>query len=143
MAEGRDEEELADNKDQRDRSHADKVLHGILVPDDHVAGDGVKQHLQHTAGAVLGQHLDKLNADDNVQRALQKLTHFHTVTVGQQARHQLQKRHNAQQQRHQHNGRKHHLQQTGRLGYLVAENLLDVFFFTVQRASCNARFVIM
>ena len=143
MAEGRDEEELADNKDQRNRPHADKVLHGILVANDHVAGDGIQQHFQHAAGAVLGQHLDKLNADDNIQRPFQKLPHFHTVAVGQQARQKLQQGHHAQQQCHQHNGRKHHFQQPGRLGHLVAKDLLYVFFPAVQRTFGNARFVIL
>ena len=36
------------------------VLEVLLYANDHVAGDGIQQHFQHAAGAVLGQHLDKL-----------------------------------------------------------------------------------
>ena len=35
-----------------------------------MAGNGVEQYFQAAAGAVLGQHLDELDADDDVQRAL-------------------------------------------------------------------------
>ena len=103
MAEGRHKEILADNEDQRNGPHTDEVLNGILMADDHVAGNGVEQHLQHAAGAVLGKHLDKLYADDNIQRPFKEGMHLHTVGIGQKPRHEPEQRYNAHQQGNQHN----------------------------------------
>ena len=69
-AEGRDEEELPHDEDEGDGAHAQQVLHGGLVTHHHMAGDGVEQHFKAGTGAVLGQHLDELDADDDVQRPL-------------------------------------------------------------------------
>ena len=43
------------------------------MADHQMPGNGVEQHFQTAAGAVLGQHLDKLDADDDVQAALKKV----------------------------------------------------------------------
>ena len=69
-AEGRHEEELPHDEDEGDGAHAQQVLQCGFVTHHHVAGDGVEQHFEAGTGAVLGQHLDKLNADDDVQRTL-------------------------------------------------------------------------
>ena len=69
-AEGRYEEELPHDEDEGDGAYAQQVLQGGFVPHHHVAGDGVEQHFEAGTGAVLGQHLDKLDADDDVQRPL-------------------------------------------------------------------------
>ena len=132
LAERRHKEETADNKDQRNGRHADQVLDRIFVADDHMPGNGVEQHFQHTAGAVLCQHLDKLNADDDIQRAGQEFIHFHLVAVHNQTGHPLDQRHNAEQQPHQNNAGEYHLQQTGRLGNLIAEDSFDTFLLAVQ-----------
>ena len=51
------------------------------MPNDHMAGNGIQQHFQRTAGAVLGKHLDELDADDDIQRALQKQADFHFIGI--------------------------------------------------------------
>ena len=99
---GRDKEELAHDEDQRDGAHAEQVLHGGIVSHHQMAGNGVKQHLKAAAGAVLGQHLDELNADHNVQAALQKGADLCLVAIEQQAGHPADQRHNAEQQTNQH-----------------------------------------
>ena len=101
-AKGRDKEELAHDEDQRDGAHAEQVLHGGIVSHHQMAGNGVKQHLKAAAGAVLGQHLDELNADHNVQAALQKGADLCLVAIEQQAGHPADQRHNAEQQTNQH-----------------------------------------
>ena len=99
---GRDKEELAHDEDQRDRAHTEQVLHSGIVPHHQMAGNGVKQHLKAAAGAVLGQHLDKLDADHNVQTALQKGADLCLVAIEQQAGHPADQGHNAEQQTDQH-----------------------------------------
>ena len=81
---------------------------------------------------MLCQHLDELDTDDDVQRTLQKGMYLHAVGVGQKAGHQLDKRHNAQQQRHQHYAGQHDLQNARCFGDLVAENALEPFLLAVQ-----------
>ena len=39
---------------------------------DHLPGDGEQKHLNGGAGRMLCQHLDKLHADDQVERVAQK-----------------------------------------------------------------------
>ena len=101
-AKGRDKEELAHNEDQRNRANAEQVLHGGIVSHHQMAGNGVQQHLKAAAGAVLGQHLDELNADHNVQAALQKGADLCLVAIEQQAGHPADQGHNAEQQTNQH-----------------------------------------
>ena len=69
-AEGRDEEEFPHDEDEGDGPHAQQIFQCRFVAHHHVACDGVEQHFEAGAGAVLGQHLDELDADDDVQRAL-------------------------------------------------------------------------
>ena len=51
------EEEFTDDKDQRDGADAEEVLDGGFMPDDHVAGDGIEQHLQALPGLCLASIL--------------------------------------------------------------------------------------
>ena len=115
------EEEFTDDEDQRDSADAEEVLDGGFMPDDHVAGDGIKQHLQAAAGAVLGQHLDELDADDDVQRPFQKRPDLHIVAVEQQAGHPLDQRYDREQQPDEHQPGKYDLQQGGRLNDVVLQ----------------------
>ena len=109
-----------------------RVLHGILVPHNHVAGNGIQKHLQHAAGAVLGQHLDELDADHDVQRAGEEVIHFHIVAIHDKPRHPLHQRHNTEQQPHQHNAGQHHFQDARRLSDLVPEDPFDPLLLAVQ-----------
>ena len=99
---GRDKEELAHDEDQRDRAHAEQVLHSGIVSHHQMARNGVKQHLKAAARAVLGQHLDELNANHNVQAALQKGADLCLIAIEQQAGHPADQGHNAEQQTDQH-----------------------------------------
>ena len=63
-----------------------------------MACNGVKQHLKAAAGAVLGQHLDELDADDDIERALQKGADLRIISVEQQPGHPLEQRNDAEQQ---------------------------------------------
>ena len=110
------------------------------MADDHVAGNGVEQHLQHAAGAVLGQHLDKLDADDDVQRTFQKGADLQAVGIGQQTGHQLHQRDNAHEQGRQHNAGEHDFEDARSLGDLVAEDALEPFLPAVQGVICQASF---
>ena len=101
-AEGRNKKELAHDEDQRDRANAEQILHGGIVPHHQMACNGVKQHLKAAAGAVLGQHLDELDADHDIQTALQKGADLCFVAVEQQAGHPADERHNTEQQTDQH-----------------------------------------
>ena len=101
-AKGRDKEELAHDEDQCDGAHAEQVLHGGIVSHHQMPRNGVKQHFKAAAGAVLGQHLDELNADHNIQTALQKGADLCLVAVEQQAGHPADQGHNAEQQTNQH-----------------------------------------
>ena len=67
-----------------------------------MAGNGVEQHFQTAAGAVLGQHLDELDADHDIKAPLQKNADLHFVTVKQQAGHPLDERHSAEHQTDEH-----------------------------------------
>ena len=131
-AKGRDKEELAHNEAQRNRAHAEQVLHGGIVPHHQMAGNGVQQHLKAAAGAVLGQHLDELNADHNVQAALQKGADLCLVAIEQQAGHPADQRHNAEQQTDQHQPGQQHFQQTGGLNNAVAQGGTPVAFYRVR-----------
>ena len=93
----------------------------------HVAGDGVEQHFEAGTGAVLGQHLDKLDADDDVQRTFQKGADLQAVGIGQQTGHQLHQRDNAHEQGRQHNAGEHDFEDARSLGDLVAEDALEPF----------------
>ena len=115
------EEELAHNEDERDGTHAEQILNGGFVADHHMAGDGVEQHFQAAAGAVLGQHLDELDTDHDVQTALQKGADLHLVAVDQQAGHPPDERHGAEQQTNEHQPGEQDLQQAGRLNDVVAQ----------------------
>ena len=99
---GRDKEELAHDEDQCDGAHAEQVLHGGIVSHHQMARNGVQQHFKAAAGAVLGQHLDELNADHNVQAALQKGADLCLVAIEQQAGHPADQGYNAEQQTNQH-----------------------------------------
>ena len=99
---GRHKEELAHDKDQRNGTHADEVVQSRFVADHHVAGNGVEQHFQAAAGAVFGQHLDELHADDNVQRPLKEAADLYIVAIKQQARHPLEQGDEAEQQADEH-----------------------------------------
>ena len=125
------EEELAHNEDERDGTHAEQVLNGGFVADHHVAGDGVEQHFQAAAGAVLGQHLDELDADDDVQRTFQKCADLCIVAVEQQAGHPFQQRHDAEQQADEDQPGERDLQQGGCLDDVVAQRGAAVAFHRV------------
>ena len=115
------EKEFTDDEDQCDSADAEEVLDGGFMPDDHMAGDGIEQHLQAAAGAVLGQHLDELDADDDVQRPFQKRPDLHIVAVEQQAGHPLDQWYDREQQPDEHQPGKYDLQQGGRLNDVVLQ----------------------
>ena len=119
--EGRDKEELAHDEDQCDGSHTEQVFYGRVMANHQMAGNGVEQHFQTAAGAVLGQHLDELNADHDVKAPLQKAADLHFVAVKQQAGHPLDERHSAEQQANEHKAGEQNFQQTGRLNDMVAQ----------------------
>ena len=118
---GRNKEELAHDEDQRDGPHAEQIFQRGVMPHHQMPGDGVQQHFQAAAGAVLGQHLDELDANDDVETAFQKAADFHLVAVDQQARHPLDERHGTEQQADEHKAREQDLQQAGRLNDAVAQ----------------------
>ena len=120
---GRHKEELAHDKDQRNGTHADEVVQSRFVADHHVAGNGVEQHFQAAAGAVLGQHLDELHADDNVQRPLKETADLYIVAIKQQARHPFEQGNEAEQQADEHQPGQHDLQQGGGLNDVAAQCL--------------------
>ena len=70
--ESRHKEKLPHDKDQRNGADAQQIFQCRVMAYHQMPGNGVEQHFQTAAGAVLGQHLDKLDADDDVQAALQK-----------------------------------------------------------------------
>ena len=116
-----DKEELAYNEDQCDGSHTEQVFYCRVMAYHQMAGNGVEQHFQTAAGAVLGQHLDELNADHDVKAPLQKNADLHFVAVKQQAGHPLDERHSAQQQADEHKAGEQNFQQTGGLNDAIAQ----------------------
>jgi uncharacterized protein (DUF1015 family) len=113
------------------------------MPNDHMAGNGIQQHFQRTAGAVLGKHLDELDADDDIQRALQKQADFHFIGIHQQAGQHFDQRHHRQHQRHHNQQRNAHFQQAGQLGQLVTKDAFYAFFPVMQhRAGKMGVFVV-
>ena len=117
---GRHKEELAHNKDQGDGSHAEQVFQCGVVAHYQMTGNGVEQHFQTAAGAVLGQHFDELDADHDVKAPLQKNADLHFVAVKQQAGHPLDERHSAEQQADEHKAGEQDFQQAGCLNDAVA-----------------------
>ena len=97
-----------------------------------MAGNGVEQHFQAAAGAVLGQHLDELNADHDIQAALQKGADLRLVAIEQQAGHPADEGHNAEQQTDQYQPGQQHLQQTGSLNNAGAQGGAPVAFYRVR-----------
>ena len=118
---GRYKKELAHDEDQGDGSHAQQVFKGGFVADDHMAGDGIEQHLQAAAGAVLGQHLDELDADDDVECPLQKGADLYIVAVNEQAGHPLDEGHDADEQADEHQAGEGDLEQGGGLDDEIAQ----------------------
>ena len=132
-------EELAHNKDQGDGSHAEQVFQCGVVAHYQMAGNGIQQNLQTAAGAVLGQHFDELNADHDVQTALQKGADLHLVAVEQKARHPFDERHGAEQQTNEYKAGQQDLQQAGCLNDAVAQLGAPVAFHMVygRRVLCR------
>ena len=118
---GRHKEELAHNEDQGDGSYAEQVFYCRVMAHYQMTGNGVEQHFQTAAGAVLGQHFDELDADHDVKAPLQKNADLHFVAVKQQAGHPLDERHSAEQQADEHKAGEQNFQQTGRLNDAVAQ----------------------
>jgi len=108
--ESRHKEKLPHDKDQRNGADAQQIFQCRVMADHQMPGNGVEQHFQTAAGAVLGQHLDKLDADDDVQAALQKGADFRVVAVHQQPRHPPDQRYGAENQPHQHQAGQQYLQ---------------------------------
>ena len=121
-----------DDENQGDGTHADQVLQRVAVSDDHITGNGGQQNFQHAAGAVLGKHLDELDADDNIQRVYEKIMHPYPVIIDKQAGQQLDERNDADQQRNQHNDGKQDLQKPGHTRQLVAQHVFDMLFLAAQ-----------
>ena len=127
--EGRDKEELAHDEDQGDGTYAEQILHSGLTADHHVARNGVKQHFQAAAGAVLGQHLDELDADHDVQSPLEERPDLDIVSVNEQARHPFQEGDEAEQQADEYQPGQQDLQQGGGLDDVVAQGGPGVAFY--------------
>ena len=131
-AEGMDKGELPDQEDHPDGQHADEVFGGGAVAHDHRPGDGVEQHFQRAAGAVFGQHLDELNADDQVEGVAQEGLEGLGAVLGDQREHLVGNGDGADQQPDEHQNGQHHLQQTGEGRHLIAQDLGDPAFLGAQ-----------
>ena len=85
----------------------------------------------------------ELDADDDIQRALQKQADFHFIGIHQQAGQHFDQRHHRQHQRHHNQQRNAHFQQAGQLGQLVTKDAFYAFFPVMQhRAGKMGVFVV-
>lgn len=66
--ESRHKEKLPHDKDQRNGADSQQIFQCRVMADHQMPGNGVEQNFQTAAGAVLGQHLDKLDADAGIHR---------------------------------------------------------------------------
>ena len=140
-AEGRHKEELADHKNQTDGRHAHQAFDRRAVAQDHVAGNGVQKHFQRAAGAVLGQHLDELNADHQVKGVLQKGLEGVGAAVGPQCHHLLGHRDGAEKQPGQNQHRDDHFKKTGQLRHLVPQSIFEPFLVAVELRAGQSAFL--
>ena len=146
---GGHKEVFAHDEDEGDGTHAEQVFQRRVMAHHQMAGNGIEQYFQAAARAVLGQHLDELDTDHDVQTALQKGADLHLVAVDQQAGHPPDERHGAEQQTNEHQPGEQDLQQAGRLNDVVAQLGAPVAFHmrsgmfhnkTVLSAFCCRRF---
>ena len=70
---GLDKQKFANYEDDGDRAYRQQVLHRVAALEDHMSRQGEQQHFDNASRRMLDKHLDELNSDDQIERALKEM----------------------------------------------------------------------